>query len=206
MIINVTDVDESDSGPGGAPGAGPNAPTPTPHDGFDGSIPALIVSSFVEGVIPATVARLESLSNFAEDQFLAYQERGVQNPSLGSYEALGLGFSVTTEFQDKYGALTEPAFILKAYADVFGRQATGAQADHFQAQIDYFEMLYAGAHIPEATAEMMAKGAALGQMLGFAVLEEADKQPYLAQAQAFLADAADGVVTMGKPLAFYDMH
>jgi 2',3'-cyclic-nucleotide 2'-phosphodiesterase (5'-nucleotidase family) len=162
----------------------------------DSSVPALIFANFMEGVTP-TSARLDSLSVFADQQVTAYAAKGAGLPVLGAYEALGLGFSETTGFRTKYEGDTENAFILEAYQDVFGRAATTAQVAHFQAQIDYFENLYVGSKQSEAAAELHAKGAVLGQMIGVAVLNE---NKFKAAAEAFLIDAADGEVAYGRPL------
>lgn len=93
------------------------------------------------------------------------------NPALGPYEALGRAFGETEEFAAKYGLQTEQEFIAAAYAEVFGREPSDIQLAHFQAQIDYFELIYESAGISSEQADLLAKGAALGQMLGHAALE-----------------------------------
>jgi hypothetical protein len=165
-------------GGGGTPTPGTNAPAfvpptvvdTTPNDGFNEGKAAASVVQFLTGVAP-TAEKQAELSAFATLQFNAYKAAGVLNPALGPYEALGRGFAETPDFVTKYGAQTEAAFITGAYAAIFGREPTAAQQVHFQAQVDYFEALYEGAGISSARADLLAKGAALGQMVGIASLE-----------------------------------
>jgi hypothetical protein len=185
----------------------PNGPTPNPTDvdSYDGQIPALIVADFVNGGTPATAAKLAELSAFAKMQYGAYLNQGVANPGLGPYEALGRGFAETATFQTKYGALSESVFIQSTYKAVFGKDASAAQQQHFQNQIDYFEGIYEKANLSAAQAESLSKGAVLGQMLGISTLEGPGSHPYLLEATNFLIDASDGVVSYGKPLTFWDV-
>ena len=62
---------------------------------------------------------------------------------------------------------------------MFERPANASQSSHFAGQVGYFQSLYLGAGIEATKATMLAKGAAIGQMLGFAALDEAGKHPYL---------------------------
>lgn len=163
------------------------------------TIPALVVTSFFEGVTPVS-ARLDQLAAFSDSQFKYYTQMGVQDPKIGPYEALGYAFSDTSDFQSKYGKLSESAFISTSYQDVFGRSATTVQTAHFQSQIDYFQSIYKAVGIGDAKATSLAMGAVLGQMIGAAVNGEPGTQPYAALAEAFLRDAADGEVAYQTPL------
>lgn len=197
-----------DNGGGGNPGGGgttptpnpntptpnPNAPTPfvpstaidpSPNDGFNEAKAAASVATFFTGAAPSAAKQAE-LNAFANLQFEAYQKAGVLNPAMGPYEALGRGFSETIEFSQKYAALTEAEFITARYVEVFGRDPSAAQQAHFQAQIDYFELIYENAGISSAQADIYAKGAVLGQMIGHAALD-----PVTATTQASTAYAWD---------------
>ena len=59
---------------------------------------------------------------------------------------------------------------------------------HFEDQIHYFDSLYLGVGIPQQDAEIRAKGAALGQMIGYAASETGNH--YSMAANAFLKDVA----------------
>jgi hypothetical protein len=159
------------------------------------TVPALIVSQFF-GQIPSQT-HLGDLAKFSAAQFEAYTRQGVADPALGPFEALGLGFSDTVTFTGKYGALSDADFLGKAYSDVFGRAPTADQAKHFAAQIQYFETLYASVGQTTAQADLHAKGAILGQMLGYAVVHEHELHSYDDAATAFLQNAAKGQAQYG---------
>ena len=174
------------------PTPNPNAPTPfvpstavdpSPNNGFNEAKAAASVATFFTGTAPSAAKQAE-LNAFANLQFEAYQKAGVLNPAMGPYEALGRGFSETVEFSQKYAALTEAEFITARYAEVFGRDPSVAQQAHFQAQIDYFELIYKNAGVSSAQADIFAKGAVLGQMIGHAALAPVTAT---AQASAILA-------------------
>ena len=82
------------------------------------TVPALIFPQFIEGATPIS-QRLDSLAAFAATQQAYYTAMGVSNPDLGPYEALGLGFSDTSQFNQKYGSLGDTAFISQGYVDAF---------------------------------------------------------------------------------------
>ena len=163
----------------------------------DSTIPALIVPNFVTGLTP-TSAHLDALAAFAQVQWNSYSAQGVGDPDLGPYEALGLGLSETAEFKAKFGAAQDTAFIVGAYLEAFGRAATGSQVAHFQGQLDFFENLYLSVGIADDVAAIRARGAAVGQMLGFAASEA--ENDYADAAVAFLTDAADGSASYGTSL------
>lgn len=161
------------------------------------TVPALIVPQFIEGATPLS-GRLDSLTAFSATQYAYYSAMGVGNPSLGPYEALGMGFSETAQFAQKFLSLNDTTFISNNYFDVLGRAAASAQVTHFQLQIDYFSHLYTGVGIAADVAHNRARGAALGQMLGFAAVEAGND--YADAAKAFLLDASDGTVVYGSSL------
>jgi hypothetical protein len=69
---------------------------------------------------------------------------------------------------------------------------------HFQNQLDYFEGLYLGAGITSSIAVARARGAVVGQMLGFASHETGND--YHDAAVAFLQDASNGTTNYGIDL------
>jgi hypothetical protein len=205
-------IDINGGAPPVAPPGGGGTPNPAPEvnndpdgNGYDAGIAALVVADFVNGTTPGSAEKLASLTAFADAQYNAYKAAGVLNSAIGPFEALGRGFSETIEFTSKYGAQTEAAFITSLYKTVFGNDATSAQQAHFQAQIDYFEAIYEKTNISSEKADLYAKGAVLGQMLGIATLEGPSSEPFLAEATAFLVDAADGKVDFGLPLSHWDI-
>ena len=162
------------------------------------TIPSLVISQFF-GSAPSQ-SHLNDLAKFSAAQLEAYTKAGVLDPKIGPYEALGLGFSDTITFGNKYGSLSDSDFLSKAYQDVFGRAPTTEQSKHFADQILSFENLYAGAGQSAKLADIHAKGAVLGQMLGFAVIYEADKHTFDDAAIAFLKNAAKGQAQWGDGL------
>ena len=160
------------------------------------TVPALVISQFF-GSAPSQT-HLGELAAFNTEQFAAYTKAGVADPALGPFEALGLGFSDTLTFGSKYGGLSDADFLGKAYQDVFGRAPTADQAKHFAEQIQYFETRYMGAGQTAAHADLHAKGAILGQMLGFAVIHEPELHSYDDAAIAFLQSAAKGQAHYGE--------
>lgn len=167
----LSDIPEFGSGPAPGPVIPPAVTT----------VPSSVVFSFFNAAAP-TAEKLADLAEFAKGQFEFYKASGVARPELGPYEALGRGFAETIAFDTKYGKLSVENFVKKAYADIFERPASGAQEAHFQNQINYFETIYMKAGIAAAAATLLAKGAISGQMLGFAVLDEAAQHPYIAAA------------------------
>jgi hypothetical protein len=150
------------------------------------TIPSSVVFSFFNATAP-DAAKLTALADFAKGQFEAYKNAGVARAEIGPYEALGRGFAETITFDTKYGKLTVADFVTKAYKDIFERTATSSQLSHFQNQVSYFENLYKTAGMAAAAAALLAKGAVAGQMLGFAVLDEASQHPYITTATKGLA-------------------
>lgn len=160
--------------------------------------PALIVASLLEGAIP-TSARLDSLTAFSAEQFQSYQRLGVQDARLGPYEALGRAFAETSGFKAKYASGDDATYVNVAYLSIFKTNATSAQVTHFLEQDAYLEKLYLTAGLSAADSALAARGAVVGQMIGFATLP-ADSALNKA-ATAFLIDASDGQVQYGVPLA-----
>jgi pimeloyl-ACP methyl ester carboxylesterase len=161
------------------------------------TVPALLAASFFEGVTPVS-ERLDSLSAFAQEQYASYLRAGVMDARLGPYEALGLGFSSTADFRALFGEGSDTDYIDAAYRAALQTAPSQAQITHFLSQDAYFETRYLEAGIDPGQAALQARGAVVGQMLGFAAL--AADSPYRAAANDFLLDASDGEVEYGLPL------
>lgn len=160
------------------------------------ALPGLVMTQFF-GATPSE-QHLSELIAFGNLQLDFYTKMGVANPELGPFEAVGLGFSETQAFKSQYGSLADGDFIFRAYSDVFGRMPSTVQNQHFADQIEYFELIYANAGKSHELADLHAKGAVLGQMIGAALLDEADLHLYDDVAMAFLKDAAHGQVKFGE--------
>jgi hypothetical protein len=132
------------------------------------TVPALLVAGVVTGTIP-TSEKLDALTAFAQQQYDYYANvLGSASPQLGPYEALGRGFASTSEFQGRYGDGTDANFVSKAYLDIFGSSASSAAQSALMSQISFFEALYKGSGFSEQQAEIQARGAVFGQILGYA--------------------------------------
>jgi hypothetical protein len=136
---------------------------------------AFALSSFIEGAVP-TSARIDSLTAFATTQH-DYYVNVLQsaNAQLGAYEALGKAFaadpSTTADFAARYGALSTTDFVTTAYAQIFdvaNSIPSAAALANLVAQVEYFTSIYTQAGIPAADAALQAKGAVLGQIIGYA--------------------------------------
>ena len=131
------------------------------------------------GQAPAE-SRMPDLTLFAESQYRAYAAAGVMNPTLGPFEAFGKAYAsdptTRDRFASEYGSLSEDAFLDKGYAAVFG-VAPGADARQaLSGQIAYFRDLYVGAGIDPASAALEARGAVLGQIIGYGYISPPDVQ------------------------------
>lgn len=159
---------------------------------------AVAIASFVTGTVP-TSARVDALKVEADKQVASYTALGVGNPSLGAYEAFGRSFatdaSTTAGFNTKYGALSTADFIAVVYAQVYGTQPTAAAAANLTAQITYFTNLYTANNVPNAA--LAAKGAVLGQIVGYAFTSPASANSVLDnQVTTLLTSAAKGDTTV----------
>lgn len=155
---------------------------------------SVAIAAFVTGLTP-TSDKLDALTVDAGKQVASYTAMGSANPQLGAFEAFGRAFatdSVTgVTFTTKYGSLSNTDFINVVYAQVYGTQPNAAQLASLQGQIDYFTKLYATNNVPNgATA---AKGAVLGQIVGYAFTSSASANSNLDnQVQSMLTSAAKG--------------
>lgn len=122
------------------------------------------------GQAPAD-GRLADLGEFAELQYRAYAAAGVMNPTLGPFEAFGKAYASdpTTRdlFASQYGSLSEDSFLDKGYTAVFGVAPSAEARTALAQQIQYFNGLYLGAGIDPASAALEARGAVLGQIVGY---------------------------------------
>lgn len=149
------------------------------------------ISAFVIGKTP-TAAKLDELKVLAEAQVASYADMGVGNPALGAYEAFGKGFAETAEFKAKYSALSTADFINSVYSEIFGKVPSEAAFANLNSQVEYFTNLYTGAGLDNAVD--MAKGAVLGQIVGYAFVSDAKADAQIDnQVAKMLTDAANGV-------------
>ena len=162
----------------------------------DRTMPALIVYDAILGRTP-DAAHLDALTDFVDSQIHSAGYQATLAPRLGGYEAMGLGLAETSEFASRYGKGSNTEVVSSAYQEFFGRPASEAQISHFTGQIGYFETLYVSAGISSEAAALKARGAALGQMIGYAAEEPT---PTRGAAQAWLTEAANGNPTYGQPL------
>jgi hypothetical protein len=170
---------------------------------------AVALSSFVQGTVPSS-EKVDSLTAFAKLQ-ADYYANTLQSAhsELGAYEALGKAYAADAEtsaaFAAKYGALSATNFVNFAYGEVFnGAIPSAAALANLVGQIDYFTKLYTDAGIPAADAALQAKGAVLGQIIGYAfTLDPADLpnggSPMVPAVDQTLQTAADEAVA-GTPV------
>jgi len=186
---------------------GVRANTPTINMDFATAASSL----FFLGALP-TAAQLASRGDFAETQYTYYATvLKVANPEIGPYEALGRAFSGETAFAAKYGSsITTASFIQNVYQDAFHRAPTAAQTTHFNDQVTYFRSLYTGAGIAAGQAEIQARGAVAGQMLGFAMTTASERalpaQTLDDTVNAYLAKSAFTAVGLVGAIADSDIE
>ena len=159
---------------------------------------AVAIASFVTGTAP-TSAKLDELKVAADAQVASYTALGSSNPQLGAYEAFGRSFATdsttTAGFNTKYGALSTSDFVAVVYAQVYGTQPSAGAAANLTAQINYFTNLYTVNGV--ANASLAAKGAVLGQIVGYAFTSSASANSTLDnQVQSLLTSAAKGDTTV----------
>jgi hypothetical protein len=155
------------------------------------TLPAAAISQFVTGANPTT-GELDIRAGAAAAAYDYYANvLKVANPALGPYESLGVSFSALSAFQAKYGSGSSASFVAKTYDDVFHRAPTGGQQKAFEDQHAYFTSLYQKAGISAVTADLQARGAVLGQMVGYVMIDPAEAgragQTIDDKAQSFLA-------------------
>ncbi len=155
---------------------------------------SVAIAAFVTGLTP-TSDKLDALTVDANKQVASYTAMGSSNPQLGAFEAFGRAFATDSTtgatFTSKYGALSNTDFISVVYAQVYGTQPNAAQLASLQGQIDYFTKLYAANNVPNGA--IAAKGAVLGQIVGYAFTSSASANAILDnQVQSMLTSAAKG--------------
>lgn len=157
------------------PAPAPNPPS-TPAPASTATAPVVAMSLLINGRAP-TQLEFTGQTQFAKSQYDYYANvLHVANPAIGPYEALGVALSDTGAYQARYhfAAESNASFVARAYQDVFLRAPSPLQQTAFSAQIDYFNNLYKGAGIAAATALLHARGAALGQMVGYVMTDPAE--------------------------------
>ena len=159
---------------------------------------AVAIASFVTGTAP-TSDKLDALKVEADKQVASYTALGVGNPSLGAYEAFGRSFATDTTttagFNTKYGALSTTDFVTLVYAQVYGTTPSAGALANLTGQINYFTNLYTTNGV--ANAALAAKGAVLGQIVGYAFVSSASANSTLDnQVQSLLTSAGKGDTTV----------
>lgn len=134
----------------------------------ESTLPVIAVYEYMIGTTPWSAEKLTALSEFVYDQIHSANYQATAMPVIGGYEAMGLGLAETLLDDSD---LVDTTFISTHYSNLFARDASAAQINHFTRQLDYFEGLYVGTGIDPAQAELLSRGAVLGQMIGFSVLE-----------------------------------
>lgn len=164
---------------------------------------AVAITAFISGVAPST-EKLDALKVEADKQLASYAKLGVANPALGAFEAFGKSFASdpSTDFAKTYEALSPADFVQTVYTKIFGAPPSAAAAANLNGQIAYFTNIYTAANIKAADAALQAKGAVLGQMVGYAFTTDSKAVATLDnQVATFLTAAAKGDVTgYGKAL------
>lgn len=158
--------------------------------------PALIVSNYIEGAVPSSTV-LDSRAWFCQQQHDAYAQAG-QNAALGPYEALGAAFSVEASFSVKVAGRTVSQVIGDAYVHAFLTLPSTASEANLVAQYNYFYALYTGAGLTTAAADLRAKGAVVGQILGYAGTTTGNTLQ--SKASNWLYSAGAGTETYGTAL------
>ena len=159
---------------------------------------SVAIAAFITGTTP-TSDKLDALTVDANKQVASYTAMGSANPQLGAFEAFGRAFATDSTtgaaFNTKYGSLSTADFISVVYAQVYGTQPNAAQLASLQGQIDYFTKLYAANNVPNGA--VAAKGAVLGQIVGYAFTSSASANSLLDnQVQTVLTSAAKGDTTV----------
>lgn len=129
--------------------------------------PALIVSNYIEGVVPAS-ATVTSRAGFCQNQYDYYVAIGSANAALGPYEALGAAFGPEASFAAKIAGRSLSQVIDDAYLHAFLTTPSPAAAANLAGQYSSFYSSYVGAGMSATDADKKAKGAVVGQILGYA--------------------------------------
>lgn len=152
----------------GAAGSAPanNAPT--------SSAPASAITAFLTGLSP-TQFEFSTRADFCQAQYNYYANvLHVSNPQLGPYEALGKAFGDTAVFASKYGLSVDTsttAFVMDVYQKVFAIAPSAIQRDHFVSQVEYYTNFFKSIGAPDASAQLEARGAVMGQMVGIVMTD-----------------------------------
>lgn len=166
-------------------------------ESHNSTIPALIVYDYVLGTTPGS-AHLDLLSPFVLNQIMSPGYQATNNPTLGGYEAMGLGLAGVPEFVQNFSSSSADDFIVANYTSAFNRAPTALQIEHFEDQLSYFENLYLNVGIDPITAALGARGAVLGQIIGVAAEEPGNALTHAAE--NFLVAVANGQATYGTSL------
>ena len=165
---------------------------------------AIAALAYVDGVTPSSAKITQLATTFETAQLASYTAMGVANPNLGPFEGVGKAIAATDPNFVAIGgpSITDSTFITTNYTKIFGIAPSAGAMANFQSQINYFTPLYVGAGETPAQAALDARGAVLGQMIGYAYLSPpSGSTPALpAQVAAFETALANGKGVYGTPL------
>ena len=136
-----------------------------------------------------SLAEIDVLTQFSQNQFSYGNKIGVLDPSIYMYQALGLALASQSDTGSKYWSnLNSPIglhsdlipdtmagdiyWAASAYKTVFGSTPGALQTQHFEDQVVYFKNLYqtSGAFGSDSNViDLLARGAVYGQIIGVAV-------------------------------------
>lgn len=133
---------------------------------------ALALSAFITGAVPSE-EQFNNLTAFATTQFNYYTNTlQSSNAQLGAYEALGAAYATdattSADFAARYGLLSPTDFVNSVYSAIFGAVPSAGAAANLVSQVNYFIGIYTAAGISADVAALQAKGAVLGQIMGYA--------------------------------------
>lgn len=147
-------------------------------------------------------AQFNALSDFVSTHETYYASIGAVDPQLAGYEAIGRGLASDASLAVKLALGTDAtSFFTATYQAAFGRGGSADQIQHFVDQENYFKAMFTSAGLSQADAEAQARGAAVGQLIGWAVQDAST--PYGQGVANFFGDASDGSVVYGQSLFAY---
>ena len=161
----------------------------------------MAVSQFFLGATPDET-HFNDLSDFTTLQENYYAAHGAVDPQLAGYEAIGRSFASDPAFASKLALGTDAtSYFATTYAGLFGHAGGAEQVQHFVDQENYFIHIFTNAGMSAEDAASQARGAALGQLIGFAVQDGTTS--YGQGVANFYGDAADGNIVYGQSLFAY---
>lgn len=161
--------------------------------------PALLCQNYTYGA-PTNLTQLNNNANFCQTQYNYYVSIGAADPGLGPYEALMRAYAGAGLLNTKWSGMSNQQIWQDLYTYGFNTTMSQAQIAHFDAQYNYFYGLYTNAGLSPSQADIEAKGAVAGQIMGFSgALTEGSILDNKAETW-FQAAVAANSPTFGTPL------